>query len=108
MLDELDFIKEAKNTIEFRKFLQDNNLMQGATAPRVFSDYSTKRILTLERLNGVSLLDEDTIANVLGDDTGVDGSELIIRALNIWSLSVTNMPFFHADVHAGNLLLLND
>lgn len=108
MLDELDFVKEARNTIEFRKFLQDNDLLQAATAPRVFSDYSTKRILTLERLNGVSMLDEDTIANVLGPDTEVDGSELIIRALNIWSMSLTSMPFFHADVHAGNLLLLDD
>jgi aarF domain-containing kinase len=36
------------------------------------------------------------------------GTETILTALNIWSLSVTAMPFFHADVHAGNLLLLRD
>ena len=106
MLEELDFEKEARNTIEFRRFLQDYDLLKEATAPRVFLEYTTKKVMTLEYLNGVSLLDETTVAQVAQDpDIGV---QTIITALNIWSLSVTSMPWFHADVHAGNLLLLED
>lgn len=30
------------------------------------------------------------------------------RAINAWSLSVDRCSFFHADVHGGNLLLLDD
>jgi len=60
----------------------------------------------MERLRGVSLLDEETIAKA-SKDTAV-GTDIIINALNIWSLSVVTMPWFHADVHAGNLLLLDD
>ena len=106
MLEELDFNKEAKNTIEFRRFLLDQGLMNAATAPRVYLEYTTKKVMTLEYLNGVSLLDESTVAKVSKDPDM--GMQTIISALNIWSLSVTSMPWFHADVHAGNLLLLED
>lgn len=106
MLEELDFEKEARNTIEFRRFLQDNDLLSQATAPRVYGDYTTRKVMVLEKLDGVSLLDEDTLASVSSDPE--KGSETILTALNIWSMSVTSMPWFHADVHAGNLLLLKD
>merc|ERR1719245_2973152 len=32
----------------------------------------------------------------------------LVAALNVWSLSVQSCDFFHADVHAGNLLVLED
>ena len=60
----------------------------------------------MERLRGVSLLDEDTISKAAKDSSV--GTDIIISALNIWSLSVVSMPWFHADVHAGNLMLLDD
>ena len=106
MLEELDFEKEAKNTIEFRRFLQENDLMKQATAPRVYLQHTTKKVMVLEKLDGVSLLDEDAVAKVMKDPE--QGTEVILTALNIWSMSVTSMPWFHADVHAGNLLLLRD
>jgi predicted unusual protein kinase regulating ubiquinone biosynthesis (AarF/ABC1/UbiB family) len=34
------------------------------------------------------------------------GTEAILTALNIWTLSIQKMPWFHADEHAGKLLLL--
>lgn len=106
MLEELDFEKEARNTIEFRRYLAENNLLQDATAPRVYGDYTTKKIFTMERLIGVSMLDEETISKATKDPTM--GQKAITTALNIWTMSVSQMPWFHADVHAGNLLLLND
>jgi aarF domain-containing kinase len=109
MLEELDFTKEAKNTIEFRRFLQEGGLMDQATAPRVHLEHTTRKVLVMERLPGVSLLDKDSIAKVTGaNGNSGHGTEVILNALNIWSLSVTAMPWFHADVHAGNLLLLED
>jgi len=103
MLEELNFEQEARNTIEFRRFLQDEQLMSKVTAPRVYLEHSTKKVLVLEWLDGVSLVDEGSVSSVAADPV-----ETILTALNVWSLSVTKMPFFHADVHAGNLLLLKD
>lgn len=106
MMEEVDFLKEAQNTEEFRDFLIEQSLIKEATAPRIYREYTTKKVLTMERLRGVSLLDEETIAKVT-KNTAV-GTDIIITALNIWSLSVVTMPFFHADVHAGNLMLCED
>ena len=106
MLEELDFEKEARNTEEFRAFLAQNQLLNEATAPKVYREFTTKKVFTMERLNGVSMLDEVTIAKATNDPTL--GQQAIITALNVWTTSVSKMPWFHADVHAGNLLLLND
>lgn len=106
MLEELDFEKEARNTEEFRRFLAENQLLNEATAPKVFQNLTTKKVFTMERLRGISMLDEETI-NKVTKNPGM-GQQAIITALNIWTTSVMKMPWFHADVHAGNLLLLDD
>lgn len=99
MLEELDFEKEARNTIEFRRFLQENSLTKQATAPLVYLKHTTKKVLTLEFLKGQSLLDEEAFSKVSNDPQM--GTKTIINALNIWSQSVTGLKWFHADVHAG-------
>lgn len=103
MLEELDFQKEATNLEEFRDFLLEQQLKSQATAPRVYRDFTTKRVLTMERLHGVSMLDSEAISKISGDPEGT-----IVTALNVWTTSVMTMPWFHADVHAGNLLVLDD
>lgn len=104
MLEELDFEKEAGNLEEFREYLGREGLSGIATCPKVYRQFTTKKILTMEFLDGVSMLDVDKISSF----TSVDPEETIVRALNVWTTSVTAMPWFHADVHAGNLLVLAD
>jgi aarF domain-containing kinase len=106
MLEELDFEKEARNTEEFRRFLAENQLINVATAPKVYREFTTKKVFTMERLRGISMLDEATISKVTNNPEM--GQAAIITALNVWTTSVMKMPWFHADVHAGNLLLLDD
>jgi len=104
MLEELDFEKEAGNVEEFREFLRDQDLRGIATAPKIYREFTTKKIMTMEYLDGVSMLDVDKISQI----TNSDPEQVIVRALNVWTTSVTAMPWFHADVHAGNLLVLPD
>jgi len=104
MLEELDFEKEAGNVEDFRDFLRDEGLVEIATAPRIYREFTTKKIMTMEFLDGVSMLDVDSISKI----TNSNPETTILRALNVWTTSVTTMPFFHADVHAGNLLVLPD
>ena len=103
MLEELDFQKEANNIEEFRDFLKAQGLDDVATAPSVYRSLTTQRVLTMERLRGVSMIDADSISSITNDPESV-----IITALNTWTSSVMNMPWFHADVHSGNLLVLDD
>jgi len=103
MLEELDFKKEANNLEEFRAFLRDNSLGSVATAPSVYRKYTTKKVLVMERLKGSSLVDINSISKITDNPEAT-----VITALNVWTSSVLNMPWFHADVHAGNLLILED
>lgn len=103
MLEELDFEKEATNIEEFRDFLRDQDLRDTVTAPRVYNDLTTQKVLTMERLRGVSMVDAESIRGITDDP-----ESLIVTALNTWTSSVMNMPWFHADVHSGNLLVLED
>lgn len=103
MLEELDFEMEATNMEEFRTFLKLNDLTDVATAPKVYRDLTTKKVLTMDRLRGVSMTDVDEISKITNDPEST-----IVKALNVWTTSVMTMPWFHADVHAGNLLVLED
>ncbi|XP_004308993.1 PREDICTED: uncharacterized aarF domain-containing protein kinase At5g05200, chloroplastic [Fragaria vesca subsp. vesca] len=103
MLEEVDFYKEAANIESFRRYLEAMGLTRQATAPRVYHQCSTKRILTMERLYGVPLTDLDSISSLVSSPEAS-----LITALNVWFGSLLACESFHADVHAGNLWLLRD
>ena len=73
------------------------------TVTQVYREASATRVLTLERLYGVSMTDLETVRRYS------ESPELaLILALNTWVSSVLTNEWFHADVHAGNLLMLED
>ena len=102
MLDELDFTREAQNLIKFRNFL-DRNAISGATAPRPFLEASNKRVLTMEYLNGVPLVDLQGVKKYTSDT-----ADILFTAIATWGKSVAELDSFHADLHGGNLLVLQD
>ena len=104
ILEEIDFELEAERTEQFATFLARSPELQGVvTVPKVYRQASAKRILTLERLYGVPLIDLESVRKYQPEP------ELaLIVALNTWVSSVLTNEWFHADVHAGNLLVLTD
>lgn len=102
MMEECDFIKEGNNLDEFREFLvatQNDDVI----VPKVFRKASSRKILTMERFYGVPLTDLDTIRRYCPDP-----EKTLITAMNTWFSSLTQCAFFHADVHAGNLMVLEN
>ena len=59
----------------------------------------------MERLRGAPLTD---LAGIKKAAPRADPEEVLINALNVWLGSVLSCPSFHADVHAGNVLVLPD
>jgi aarF domain-containing kinase len=102
MLDELDFNKEAQNLINFRTFLERNRITD-STAPFPFLEASATKVLTMEYLKGVPLVDLEGIQRYSSNPEAT-----LITALRTWALSVAENDVFHADVHGGNLLVLED
>ncbi len=102
MVREVDFIEEAQNLDDFIEYL---NVSQNhaATAPKVYHQFSTRRVLTMQRLYGVSLTDFSVVKQYAKDP-----SQVLITAMNTWFGSLMLCKSFHADLHAGNLMLLED
>ncbi|MFN3073622.1 ABC1 kinase family protein [Acinetobacter sp. TY2] len=102
MVREVDFIEEANNLDDFVEYLQVSK-NTAATAPKVYHQYSTRRILTMQRLYGVPLTDFEVVKKVAKDP-----SQVLVTAMNTWFGSLMLCKSFHADLHAGNLMLLDD
>ncbi|KAL4529909.1 hypothetical protein Ndes2526A_g04652 [Nannochloris sp. 'desiccata'] len=105
MLQEVDFRQEAIHIDQFASYLDSTGLRMLATCPRLYRQYCTQKILVMERLRGSPLTDLDAIRAVA---RGGDAEGILINALNVWFGSVVGAETFHADVHAGNLLVLPD
>ncbi|KAK9817683.1 hypothetical protein WJX72_000601 [[Myrmecia] bisecta] len=104
MLEEVDFVKEAAHIQQFSSYLDKSGLRRVATCPYVYKQFSSRRVLTMERLHGVPLTDLQSIRSI----SNANPETTLIAALNTWFGSVLACETFHADVHAGNLLVLRD
>ncbi|GAA0313919.1 ABC1 kinase family protein [Psychrobacter aestuarii] len=102
MLAETDFISESKNIADFQQFLamSGNNKV---VAPKVYDALTTKRVLTMSRLYGVSMVDTHAMRQYCDDP-----AQVMTDTLNTWFASLMLCNSFHADLHAGNLMLLTD
>ncbi len=102
MLEECDFRQEADNIEEFARFLEQEQL-DAVTVPEVYRDLSTSKIITMERFYGVPL------ADTAGVQAITDNSQFVLmQALDTWFLSLRKCQLYHADLHAGNVMMLND
>lgn len=95
---ETDLLHEAKSTRRlYRLFKDDENIH----FPEVFLDYSTNKVLCIEKIKGqllsqtnIAQLDKQTRHNIVAN-----GSEAVFRMC-------LKHGFFHADPHPGNLFVL--
>ena len=102
MIDECDFEKEANNLIEFEAFLTRTENPY-VIVPKPYAKATSKRVLTMERLYGVALTSGDVLKQCKSDP-----AVSLFNALNTWFSSLEQCHFFHADLHSGNILLLDD
>jgi len=98
LLRELDFTFERRNLEEFaRHFAQDDTVH----FPRAYPPFSTRRVLTMEKLDGILGTHPKALAN-----SGVDLDEFAHRGATMYLEMIFRDAFYHADPHPGNLMLL--
>jgi aarF domain-containing kinase len=78
------------------------DLQREACCPFVYTELSTSKVMTMERFRGAPLTDLEAISKA---SPGNNAEATLISALNTWFGSVMACETFHADVHAGNLLV---
>lgn len=102
MLDECDFYKEARNIHSYENFLRETNITN-VVVPKVYLQGTKKRVLTMERFFGAPLSDIDSVRRYTPN-----AEETLINALNTWFKSLSHCQIYHADLHAGNVMVLED
>lgn len=98
--EELDLRNEARSMVAFRDVLGELKL-DLLVVPRVYRELSSRRVLTMEYLDGVPL---DAIEDI--ERMGRDPRPYVRQLLHAWILTADRFRAFHADIHAGNLLML--
>ncbi len=96
--DELDFIREGYNAEQFRENFKDNEIIY---IPKVYWEFSSKKVLTLEKIEGVKINDYATLKK-----RGIDRSVVAQEVAQSYFKQVLEDGFFHADPHPGNLFVV--
>jgi ubiquinone biosynthesis protein len=98
LLRELDFTFERRNLEEFaRHFAEDDSVH----FPVAYSSLSTRRVLTMEKLDGILATRAEALA-----DSSVDLDEFAHRGATMYLNMIFRDAFYHADPHPGNLMFL--
>jgi predicted unusual protein kinase regulating ubiquinone biosynthesis (AarF/ABC1/UbiB family) len=100
--EELDFRKEAANCERFNEIMAELG-HKDVRAPRPIWDLTTPRVFVMERFYGTRVDDKAGI-----DKRGIDAEGHLIKGMIAWFQCVLLHGFFHGDVHAGNLMLLDN
>jgi predicted unusual protein kinase regulating ubiquinone biosynthesis (AarF/ABC1/UbiB family) len=99
--EELDFRKEAENLDRFNDIMREL-AYKDVRAPVPNWALTSARLLVMERFMGTRV---DDVAGIRR--RGLDGEEKLVHGLRAWFQCVVYYGFFHGDVHAGNLMLLD-
>jgi len=98
--DELDFTKEGENADAFR---HNFSRYQGIRVPKVKWIYTTKRVLTMEYIEGIKVSDVKAL-----EEAGIDGKRVAERLATCICNQIFRDGFFHADPHPGNIKVMPD
>jgi len=93
---ELDFVREAGSTTKVRLNFEGN---PAVVIPQVFWSFTTQRVLTLSKIEGVPSWDRDAMVK-----QGISPPMLVERGLAAFLQMVFVDGMFHGDLHPGNLL----
>lgn len=97
-VDELDYLQEASNGEYFMDKIQNTSLKDVVIAPKVVREYSSRKVLVTEWIDG-ERLDRSSQADV---------TILCSICMNAYLTMLLEMGLLHCDPHPGNLLRTPD
>jgi aarF domain-containing kinase len=94
---ELDFLHEADNCDTIRRnFAADPDVI----VPEVYREFTTRRVLTMEFIEGIKITRIDEL-----EEAGIDKHAVAQKLTEIFCAQILRDGFFHADPHPGNILV---
>ena len=95
--EEIDFVTEAANCNRFKEMFQDDPTIY---IPAVYEEYTTRRLLVLEWIDGIKINDYAAL-----EAAGIDRLEVANRTVQAYFHQFFDEGFFHADPHPGNIFV---
>jgi predicted unusual protein kinase regulating ubiquinone biosynthesis (AarF/ABC1/UbiB family) len=100
IFEEMDYIHEGENA---ERFFELYGSMKDIYVPKIYWEYTNRRVLTMEWINGLKLTQPEKIAAL-----GINARYLIEIGVQCSLRQLLEHGFFHADPHPGNLLATMD
>ncbi len=97
---ELDFLHEAAHMESFASIYAE---MEEIHVPYCFRRYCTRKVLTMEFIDGIKISETQQLR-----DEGYDLKLLARRGVDVILRHIFEEGYFHADPHAGNLVVMKD
>ena len=95
--EEIDYITEAANCKRFHEMFKHDPTIY---IPRVYEEYSSRRLLVLEWIDGIKINDYARL-----QAQGIDRLEIAHRTVQSYFHQFFEEGFFHADPHPGNIFV---
>jgi ubiquinone biosynthesis protein len=95
---EMDYRREGRNADRFRANFAEEKYLH---VPKVYWEYTTRRVMVQERIHGIKINDYPALAAA-----GYDRDRIAMNAAKAIIKEVMVDGYFHADPHPGNLLIL--
>jgi len=96
LFGELDYVQEGRNCEKFRDLYRH---VPRVRTPGIKWEATSRRVLTMEWIDGVKLTDKAAMA-----DAGLDVVDFVTVGVECTLRQLLEAGFFHADPHPGNLL----
>jgi ubiquinone biosynthesis protein len=100
LTNELDYQTEAQNIARFYATYNDDPTLR---IPRVYWEYSTRRVIVMEEIDGVPLSDRERLRA-----EGYDLPAIAQVIVDFYLQQIFEDGLFHADPHPANLLAAGD
>jgi len=97
---ELDYGTEGRNAEKFRKNFQDDETIY---TPKIYWEFSSKRILTMEFIQGIKINNLKEL-----DKAGYNRKKIAENGAKAFMKQILIDGFFHADPHPGNMLVMEN
>ncbi len=97
MTRELDYSNEARNIQKFRTLYANNPNLY---IPKVYKEYSSRRMLTMEFADGCKITNVEQLKA-----WGLNPQKLVELGMGIYLEMIFEQGSFHADPHPGNVLV---
>jgi predicted unusual protein kinase regulating ubiquinone biosynthesis (AarF/ABC1/UbiB family) len=95
--EEIDYFTEAANCKRFYEMFKDDPTVY---IPRVYDEYTSRRVLVLEWIYGIKINDYAAL-----EAAGIDRLEVANRTVQAYFRQFFDEGFYHADPHPGNIFI---